>query len=274
MSSFVKRCFVVLSVVGLCAVATPAGATTTIGGTSPTSVEQATAWAQQRGATANFVALAPLYWSYATARGVRADIAFAQSALETNFGRFGGVISAEYRNPCGLKTTAGGANDDPNAHMRFLSWQQGVTACVDHLGLYAGAVGYPRADSPDPRHFVWLFATATTVEALSSQWASNSGYGADIVRLVGELDATTATAVPEPVVVLDVPTTTVPTTVPLTVTSSTVAPTMAVASEDPVVTVTPIRHRQRDVIVLLTVSVCALSAAIAVGVVGELRRRR
>lgn len=156
---------------------------TFITGTPRTTFENAQLWAAHRRATPEFVDLAPLFWQIAPARGgVRADIAYAQSAKETGYGRFGGVIDATFKNPCGMKITAGGSNSDPNAHQRFASWEEGVTACIDHLALYAGAAGYPRADSPDPRHFAFLLGTARTVEELSGKWAPSPDYGYSIVR--------------------------------------------------------------------------------------------
>ncbi len=81
-----------------------------------------------------------------------------------------------------MKVTAGGADGDPNAHKRFSSWEEGITACVDHLALYAGAPGYPRPDTPDPRHFSSLRGVAPTVEALGGRWAPSPDYGVSIVR--------------------------------------------------------------------------------------------
>lgn len=62
-----------------------------------------------------------------------------------------------------------------------------MIAHLDHLALYAGAPGYPRADSPDPRHFDFLAGDAPTVEQLSGRWAPAASYGPSLVRMVGEL---------------------------------------------------------------------------------------
>lgn len=135
-------------------------------------------WAAGRNATGEFVGLAPIYWTLADL--VAADVAYAQAAKETGFGRFGGIIDASFHNPCGLKTDRGGDNTDPNAHQRFPDWTFGVRAHLDHLALYAAAPGYPRSATPDPRHFRWLLGRALTVETLSGQWAG-AGYGESIV---------------------------------------------------------------------------------------------
>lgn len=157
------------------------GIETRIEGRTFTNVATAERWARSRGASPQFVSNAALYFELAPSRGIRPEIAYAQSAKETAYGNFGGVIDASWNNPCGLKITAGGANGDPDAHQRFANWRQGVTACIDHLALYAGAPGYPRAVTPDPRHFESIYATAPTVERLGGHWAPDPGYGRSIV---------------------------------------------------------------------------------------------
>lgn len=147
------------------------------------TVEQAQEWARKRGATETFVNLVPLYWKYAPERGgVDPAGAYCQAAKETGFGRFGGVIDESYHNPCGMKVKQGGGNYDPNAHQRFSSWEEGIKAHLDHLALYAGAKGYPRKDTLDPRHFAWIKGKAATFEELGSRWAPNPDYGKSIVE--------------------------------------------------------------------------------------------
>jgi len=156
-------------------------------GPPQTSAERAQAWAAAQGATPTFVRLARLYWRLAPPRRVRPELAYAQAAKETNFGRFTGVVDASFRNPCGLKRTAGGGNHDPRAHRRFRTWRQGVTAHLDHLALYAGARGYPKRRTPDPRHFPFLHGRARTVQALGGAWAPSRSYGREIVRMAREI---------------------------------------------------------------------------------------
>ena len=157
---------------------------------SSTSVtaQDAKSWARSRGATDTFVSLADLYWKYAPYNGnVNPAIAYVQAAKETGYGKFGGVIDASYHNPCGLKTTSGGDDHDPNAHHKFKNWDEGVQAHLDHLALYAGAAGYPRANSFDPRAFASIKGTAKTVADLGQKWAPSSNYGTDIMHLYNSL---------------------------------------------------------------------------------------
>lgn len=167
--------------------------TTPILGQPTVTAERAAAWAARNGATEKFRELAGIYWQQAAAHGgVNPAVAYAQAAHETGMGRFGGVLDASYRNPCGMKKGRGGGDDDPGAHVRFLTWRRGVAAHLDHLALYAGADGYPRRRTPDPRHFRSLHGTARTVEALGGRWAPSPTYGATVAKLHRSLTATGA----------------------------------------------------------------------------------
>ncbi|WP_366777409.1 N-acetylmuramoyl-L-alanine amidase [uncultured Clostridium sp.] len=157
--------------------------------TTNITVAEAKAWAKERGATNTFISLADLYWKYAASRGnVNPAVAYVQAAKETGYGKFGGVINESYHNPCGLKTTQGGSDTDPNAHMKFNSWDEGVQAHLDHLALYAGASGYPRSDTYDPRHFSSIKGKATTVVSLGGNWAPSSTYGSDILFMYRQME--------------------------------------------------------------------------------------
>lgn len=117
---------------------------------SSASASRSTAenWAKGKGATEEFISLAAIYWDLAPKIGINPAMAYCQSALETGFGNFRGVIDASFHNPCGLKVTdtSGFIDSDyePDAHMRFPDWETGISAHLDHLALYVGAPGYPK----------------------------------------------------------------------------------------------------------------------------------
>lgn len=156
---------------------------------SNATIEQMKEYARKKGATDTFISLADIFYEIGINLGINHSVAYCQSARETGFGKFGGVIDETYHNPCGLKTTQGGHNKDPEAHQRFSSWREGITAQYDHLALYAGHEDYPRTDSPDPRHFPYLKGKCKTVEALSNNWATDGVYGYAIVDMVKELES-------------------------------------------------------------------------------------
>jgi N-acetylmuramoyl-L-alanine amidase len=150
--------------------------------------KQAAKWAKSKGATDTFVDLAELYFEYAEdCGGVNPAVAYVQAAKETGYGKFGGVIDESYHNPCGLKTAAGGGDNDANAHQKFNTWDEGVQAHLDHLALYAGANGYPKSDTYDTRHFKTIAGKAQTVNSLSGNWAPSSTYGEEVNKLYRDL---------------------------------------------------------------------------------------
>ena len=161
------------------------------------TVSQAVAWAKSKGTSDVFISLAQKYWDYAADHGgINPVVAFCQAALETGYGKYGGIIDETYCNPCGLKTKSGGSDTDKNAHQRFISWEDGVKAHLDHLALYAGAAGYPRSSTSDPRHFSYIAGKCKTVEALGGSWAPSVTYGTNIASLMKSLEATKANEKP------------------------------------------------------------------------------
>ena len=148
-----------------------------------TSVKEMQAWAKSKGADPLFVELAQKFYDISKEYGVNPAVTYAQSAKETAYMKFGGVLDKSFCNPCGLKTTQGGGNYDKNAHTRFKDWHTGIEAQVQHLGLYAGDK-YDKSKVVDPRHFDSIRGVAKTVEALGGKWAPSANYGSDIVAMM------------------------------------------------------------------------------------------
>lgn len=132
-----------------------------------------------------FIDNAENFYKISVAYGVDPTIAYAQSAKETAFGRFGGVLDESFFNTAGIKTKEGGSNTDPKAHHRFKNWVEGITAQVQHLALYAGA-DTSTVEVVDPRHFSWIKGKAATALSLSNNWAG-AEYGPDLERRVEKL---------------------------------------------------------------------------------------
>ncbi|MDR1689699.1 MAG: glucosaminidase domain-containing protein [Clostridiales bacterium] len=153
------------------------------------TLSAAQAWAKGKGSTDTFVSLAQIYWENAGAHGaVNPQIAYAQSAFETSYGKFGGLLDESFCNPCGMKTANGGSDTDKNDSQKFANWTDGVNAHLDHIALYGGAAGYPRANTTDPRHFASLYGTGKTVETLSKSWCpGNANYADTLIKVVNEM---------------------------------------------------------------------------------------
>ncbi|WP_249724995.1 recombinase family protein, partial [Paenibacillus dendritiformis] len=109
--------------------------------------EQAREWARSKNAPAEFVDLAELYWELAPKHGgVDPAVAYVQFGHETGYlyrdGRSAAGIDASYKNPCGLKVTAGGGDYQASAHKRFTDWREGITAHLELCKKYATEHSY------------------------------------------------------------------------------------------------------------------------------------
>jgi peptidoglycan hydrolase-like protein with peptidoglycan-binding domain len=184
----------------------PAGGLTLVAPARATQA-QAQAWARTKNAHPRFAddIIPALYRAAATLRsanagtGIDPAVVVAQAAKETGWGRYSGVLSAEFMNTGGIKTARGGGDYDPDAHQRFASWDDGARAHLNHLAAY---VGLRPVGTPHGRYYTVLrtdwAGTVRTVEQLGARWAPASSYGTDIVRMVGELAARSAPTAPAP----------------------------------------------------------------------------
>lgn len=128
----------------------------------------------------------PLYLSEGEAEGVRGDIAFAQSCLETgNFGFSGSAVTLEQNNFCGMGVTANGMKGNS-----FESAQSGIRAQIQHLKAYADTTELMN-ELVDPRFKYVVRGSAPYVEWLGIKenpqgkgWASGAGYGAKILNIL------------------------------------------------------------------------------------------
>lgn len=144
---------------------------------SPTSTkEQIEEWAKDVNANKLYKSWIEYGYDIAVEYEVDPTVMFSQIAIETGYGKFGGVIDESYHNTAGIKTKKGGSNHNSNAHMRFNSWEDSLTAQAQHLRLYAGKET-PKNKIKDPRYFKEIKGKAKTVNELSQRWATNSTYG-------------------------------------------------------------------------------------------------
>lgn len=165
---------------------------TPIMGLASATVEQCKEWARSKKAKQTFIDNLSIYFNECIKVGVNPIVAVAQYAKETGYGKFGGVLTEDFKNPCGLKETASGKDDChvADAHKRFKSWEDGISAHIDHLALYAAAPGYPKQSTLDPRHFSYLKGKAKTVEELSGNWCPSDTYGQDLLKMMQEIEQT------------------------------------------------------------------------------------
>ena len=128
----------------------------------------------------------PLYLSEGEAEGVRGDIAFAQSCLETgNFTFSGSAVTLPQNNFCGLGVTQRGKTG-----LSFESPQLGIRAQVQHLKAYA-STDKLRNERIDPRFRYVTRGCAPYTEWLGQKenpqgkgWAAGEKYGEKILSIL------------------------------------------------------------------------------------------
>lgn len=161
---------------------------TPILGVAQARSDQACIWALEKGAPEWFSCdLAKVYWRLAPLHGIRPEVAYAQAAHETGFGHFGRAVTREHHNYCGLKVVNPGADDAADSHARFPTPEVGVIAHLEHIGIYAGAPGYPKAVPVDTRHFGYLLGKASNVEDWSGKWAPSPTYHVKVVDFINQI---------------------------------------------------------------------------------------
>ena len=189
------------------------GGTTAPGGVSGTkimgaavaTVEQMRAYIKAKNpkVAQSVLDMVPLYLSEGAAEGVRGDIAFAQSCLETgNFGFAGSAVTLDQNNFCGMGVTANGLKGNS-----FDTPQLGIRTQVQHLKAYASAEPLKNV-CIDPRFKYVVRGCAEAVEWLGQKenpqgkgWATGAGYGEKIVTILNTILATAGGAASAPAAV-------------------------------------------------------------------------
>lgn len=121
--------------------------------------------------------------------GVRGDIAFAQSCLETgNFTFSGSAVTFEQNNFCGLGVTKNGMKGNS-----FDTPVKGIRAQIQHLKAYASNERLLQT-CVDPRFLYVPRGCAEYVEHLGIQenpahqgWAAGKNYGQEIIKILNDI---------------------------------------------------------------------------------------
>ncbi|HOF67542.1 MAG TPA: glucosaminidase domain-containing protein [Candidatus Fermentibacter daniensis] len=126
--------------------------------------------------------LATLYIEECAVEGVNSDVAFVQMCHETGFLRFGGLVTGDMNNFCGLGSTGPG-----NPGLSFPDERTGVRAHVQHLKAYGsteplvGELVDPRFGLVSPR------GRAPDISRLSGTWAADRHYAERLAEMLGRL---------------------------------------------------------------------------------------
>lgn len=135
------------------------------------------------------IKMIPLYISEGAIEGVRGDIAFAQSCLETgNFGFTGSAVTLDQNNFCGMGVTRNGIKGNS-----FKTPQLGIRAQIQHLQAYA-STNRLKQKVVDPRYTYVTRGCAEYVEYLGIQenpqhygWAAGKDYGKKIITILNSI---------------------------------------------------------------------------------------
>lgn len=163
----------------------PEGADTIMG---PATVppEQMVRFIRQRNANPKLNApledVVQAYYDEAGREGIRPDVALCQALKETGYFAYGGDVSPEQNNFCGLGATGNGA---PGAS--FATPQLGVRAHIQHLLAYA-STERPKTAIVDPRYELLvqnhpeLYGKVSAWTGLNGRWAvPGKHYGQEIL---------------------------------------------------------------------------------------------
>lgn len=160
-------------------------------GKSQASIEQMRAYIRKMNpkVSDSVIKMIPLYITEGAAEGVRGDVAFAQSCLETgNFTFSESAVTLAQNNFCGMGVTKTGMRGNS-----FKSTAEGIRAQIQHLQAYA-STNRLKTRCVDPRYTYVNRGCAPYVEWLGIQenpkgqgWASGRNYGQKIINILNSI---------------------------------------------------------------------------------------
>jgi len=125
--------------------------------------------------------LVSFYVEEAGIEGVNHDTAFAQMCLETGFLRYGGLVTPDMNNFCGLGAIGPGQNGE-----RFPDPRTGVRAHIQHLKAYATDAPL-KQELVDPRYRYVRYGSSPAIKGLSGTWAADRSYAEKINNILERL---------------------------------------------------------------------------------------
>lgn len=169
---------------------------TRITGKAAATVEQMRAYirAVNPSVPQSVIDMIPFYLSEGRVEGIRGDVAFAQSCLETgNFAFSGSAVTPDQNNFCGMGVTSNGMKGNS-----FDTPQLGIRAQIQHLKAYANSD--PLVNGCIDPQFKFVFrGSAEFVEWLGIQenpqgkgWAAGAKYGEKILNIPDKITRTAA----------------------------------------------------------------------------------
>ena len=144
--------------------------------------------ALKAGGSATIEEFCQIYYEECETEGIKAEVAFVQSMIETGFLQFGGSVKIEQFNFAGLGATGNGVSGNSFENVRI-----GIRAHVQHLKCYANDEPL-KNECVDPRWGEWLRGKAPYVEWLSipnnpngTGWAGDADYAAKLLKGIQDM---------------------------------------------------------------------------------------
>lgn len=164
---------------------------TKITGKSIATAAQMTAYIRSvnKAVPKSVIVMIPFFVSEGQAEGIRGDLAFAQSCLETgNFTFVGSAVKLSQNNFCGMGVTKNGLKGNS-----FPSPQIGIRAQIQHLKAYANK--YPLVNKcVDPRFSYVERGCIPYIDTLGIQenpkrqgWSAGKNYGPQILNILNRI---------------------------------------------------------------------------------------
>ena len=130
--------------------------------------------------------LVKYYYEEAKKEDIRPDAAFAQALKETGYFNYGGTVTPNQNNYCGLGTTSATVKG-----AYFPTARLGVRAHIQHLLAYT-SVRPPRENIVDPRYSLvraaYSTSTIDTWPGLNGRWAvPGNNYGQEILQILDNI---------------------------------------------------------------------------------------
>ena len=149
--------------------------------------------ALSKGGAATIEEFVNIVYQEANAEGIKAEVVFCQSMIETGWLQFKGDVKAEQFNFAGLGAVGNGAGGADFSSYGINGVRMGIRAQVQHLKCYANKEPLVNP-CVDPRWGEWLRGKAPYVEWLAKEknpnnigWATDSDYGKKIIALIKQL---------------------------------------------------------------------------------------
>lgn len=136
-----------------------------------------------KGGAATIEDFCKIFYEECLAEGVKPEVAFAQSMLETGFLRYGGDVLPNQYNFAGLGATGNGVHGNS-----FKDVRTGIRAQVQHLKCYASMdpLNQPLVDQ---RWSESLRGKAPTVEKLQGTWATSTTYAKTLLQAIDRINS-------------------------------------------------------------------------------------